>query len=125
MLPPFRFGVGGPLGSGRQYMPWIHLSDWTALATFLLVQPEADGPFNATAPSPVTNAEFSATLARLLRRPSVMRVPAFALRLAFGELAHVLLTGQRVVPARAQALGFRFEWPQLEGALRNLLGRDG
>jgi uncharacterized protein (TIGR01777 family) len=125
MLPPFRFGVGGPLGSGRQYMPWIHLTDWTALAAFLLARPDADGPFNATAPSPVTNAEFSATLARVLRRPSVMRVPAFALRLAFGELADVLLTGQRVVPARAQALGFRFEWPQLEGALRNLLGRDG
>jgi uncharacterized protein (TIGR01777 family) len=124
MLPPFRFGVGGPLGSGRQYMPWIHLADWTALATFLLARPEADGPFNATAPSPVTNAEFSTTLARVLRRPSAMRVPAFALRLAFGELAHVLLTGQRVVPARAQALGFRFDWPQLEGALRNLLGRE-
>ena len=72
----------------------------------------------------MTNAEFSATLARVLRRPSVMRVPAFALRLAFGELADVLLTGQRVVPERAQALGFRFEWPDLEGALRNLLGRE-
>ena len=125
MLPPFKFGVGGSLGGGRQYMPWIHLADWTALAAFLLARPDADGPFNATAPSPVTNAEFTATLARVLRRPAVMRVPAFALRLAFGELADVLLTGQRVVPARAQALGFRFEWPELEGALRNLLARDG
>jgi uncharacterized protein len=124
MLLPFKLGVGGPLGTGRQYMPWIHAQDWIGLVCFLLASPEAAGPVNATAPVPVTNAEFSATLARVLRRPSVMRVPGFALRLAFGELADVLLTGQRVVPARAQALGFRFHWPELEGALSELLGRD-
>jgi hypothetical protein len=124
MLLPFKLGVGGPLGTGRQYMPWIHLADWLALVAFLLPRPDATGPFNATAPAPVTNAEFSATLARVLRRPGVMRVPAFALRLAFGELADALLTGQRVVPARVEALGFRFEWPDIEGTLRNLLGRE-
>ena len=125
MLLPFRLGVGGPLGTGRQYMPWIHQADWLALAAFLLARPEATGPFNATAPAPVTNAEFSAALGRVLRRPGFMRVPGTALRLAFGELADALLTGQRVVPARAEALGFRFEWPEIEQALRNLLGREG
>jgi uncharacterized protein len=124
MLLPFRLGIGGPFGSGRQYMPWIHRQDWVDMACWVLTKAEASGPLNAVAPTPVTNEEFAATLARVLRRPHVLRAPRFALRLALGEMADAaLLTGQRVVPARAQALGFRFGWPALEPALRHLLGR--
>lgn len=122
MLTPFRFGVGGPLGSGAQYWSWIHRTDWVALMRFLLAHPTLQGPINATAPTPVTNEEFSRTLARVLRRPCLFRVPAFALRLAMGEMADaLLLTGQRVVPARAQEIGFRFEYETLEPALRAIL----
>jgi uncharacterized protein len=124
MLPPFRLGVGGPFGNGRQYMSWIHRQDWIDLARWLLTRDDARGPINATAPAPEPNAAFAATLARVLRRPHLLRAPAFALRLALGEMADAaLLTGQRVVPARAQALGFRFQWPALEPALRDLLRR--
>ncbi len=124
MLLPFRLGVGGPFGDGRQYMSWIHRHDWIGLARWLLTRDDARGPINATAPAPETNAAFAATLARVLRRPHLLRAPAFALRLALGEMADAaLLTGQRVVPARAQALGFRFQWPALEPALRDLLRR--
>jgi uncharacterized protein (TIGR01777 family) len=122
LLLPYRCGVGGPLGSGHQYMPWIHRADWVALVRWIIATDTADGPFNGTAPEPVTNEELSATLARVLRRPHLLRVPAAALRLALGDLSHALLTGQRAVPARATALGFRFEWPTLEPALRQLLG---
>jgi len=121
MLPPFRAGLGGPLGSGRQYMPWIHLDDWVSLVIWLLYRDDIDGPFNLVGPSPVTNAEYAHTLARVLQRPAVMRVPAFALRLALGELSTALLTGQRVVPERALAAGFRFAYPELEAALRHEL----
>ena len=125
MLVPFRFGAGGPFGSGRQYMAWIHRQDWIELAVWLLTRPEATGPLNAVAPTPVTNEEFAATLARVLRRPHLLRAPRFALRLVLGEMADAaLLTGQRVVPAKAQALGFRFSWPTLEFALRALLHRS-
>jgi uncharacterized protein len=124
MLPPFRLGVGGPFGTGRQYMSWIHRQDWIDLARWLLTSADARGPINATAPAPETNEAFAATLARVLRRPHLLRAPAFALRLALGEMADAaLLAGQRVVPARAQALGFRFAWPALEPALRDLLRR--
>ena len=123
MLLPFRLGLGGPFGSGRQYMSWIHRQDWIDLARWLLTS-DARGPINATAPAPETNEAFAATLGRVLRRPHVLRAPAFALRLALGEMADAaLLAGQRVVPARAQALGFRFAWPALEAALRDLLRR--
>jgi uncharacterized protein len=123
MLLPFRLGVGGPFGDGRQYMSWIHRNDWISLARWLLGV-EAAGPINVTAPAPETNEAFAGTLARVLRRPHLLRAPRFALRLALGEMADAaLLTGQRVVPARAQALGFRFGWPALEPALRNLLRR--
>lgn len=123
MATPFRLGAGGPFGSGRQYMPWIHRQDWVDLVRWALATPEAGGAINATAPAPVTNAEFTATLARVLRRPHVLRVPAFALRVALGELAAVVLTGQRAVPARALALGFRFRYPTLEPALRDIFTR--
>ena len=108
-----------------RYMSWIHRHDWIGLARWLLTRDDARGPINATAPAPETNAAFAATLARVLRRPHLLRAPAFALRLALGEMADAaLLTGQRVVPARAQALGFRFQWPALEPALRICSGGE-
>ena len=122
MLLPFQLGVGGPVGSGTQYWSWIHRADWIALTSFLLTHPNVQGPVNATAPVPVTNEEFSRTLARVLRRPNLFRAPAFVLRLAMGEMADALiLTGQRVVPARAQEMGFKFEYETLEPALRAIL----
>lgn len=122
MLWPFRLGVGGPLGSGRQYMPWIHRRDWVDLVTFLLSESSATGAVNATAPAPVTNAVFTRTLGRVLHRPAILPAPAFALRLVLGEMADaLLLTGQRVVPAAAQRLGFRFTHTELESALGELL----
>lgn len=123
MLTPFRLGVGGPFGSGRQYMPWIHRQDWVDLVRWALTAPDARGPLNATAPAPITNEEFAATLGRVLQRPAVVRAPAFALRLALGELADAILTGQRAVPERALTLGYRFSFPALEPALRDLLDR--
>ncbi len=125
MLLPFRLAVGGPFGHGRQYMSWIHRQDWIGLARWLLARVDASGPINATAPAPETNEAFAAALGHVLRRPHLLRAPRFALRLALGEMADAaLLTGQRVLPARAQSLGFRFQWPALEPTLRNLLGRD-
>jgi hypothetical protein len=122
MLPPFRMGVGGRLGSGRQWMSWIHLEDLTAMFLFA-VESQVRGPLNGVAPQPATNSEFTRELARMLRRPAVFPVPEFALRLLFGEMADVLLTSQRVVPAAAQAAGFRFRFPQLSPALEDLLHR--
>lgn len=121
MILPFKLGVGGPLGSGRQYMPWIHLADWVGLVGWLLNSPDARGAFNAVAPSPVTNAEFSRALGRVLHRPAVVPVPAFVLRLVLGELAESLLTGQRAIPARAAEMGFQFRFRELDAALRDLL----
>ena len=120
MLPPFRMGVGGRLGSGRQWMSWIHLEDLTAMFQFA-VESQVRGPLNGVAPHPVANSEFTRELARMLRRPAVFPVPEFALRLLFGEMADVLLASQRVVPAAAQAAGFRFRFPQLAQALAALL----
>ncbi|HXH24317.1 MAG TPA: TIGR01777 family oxidoreductase [Vicinamibacterales bacterium] len=118
---PFRFCAGGPLGSGQQYMSWIHRDDWTALVMSAMLAPGLAGAINLTAPSPVRNAEMARTLGRVLRRPSFVRTPAFALRLALGEMADaMILTGQRVLPARAQAHGFAFRFPELEAALRDL-----
>jgi uncharacterized protein (TIGR01777 family) len=123
MLPPFRLGAGGPFGDGRTMMPWIHRTDWVRFVEWVLATREASGPFNLAAPEPVSNEMFAATLARVLHRPALMRVPAFALRLVLGEMADVVLTGQAAVPARALALGFRFSFPSLEPALRDLLPR--
>jgi uncharacterized protein (TIGR01777 family) len=122
MLPPFRMGVGGRLGSGRQWMSWIHLEDLTGLFQFA-VESQVRGPLNAVAPHAVTNSDFTRELARALRRPAVFPVPEFALRLLFGEMADVLLASQRVAPAAAEAAGFRFRFPQLAPALEGLLGR--
>ena len=119
MVLPFKFGAGGPLGPGRQYMPWIHRDDWVALVRWTIATSAAEGPINATAPNPVTNAEFSRALGRALHRPAFMPAPAFALRLALGEMADaLLLSGQRAVPAKAERLGFRFRFTQLDDALR-------
>jgi len=121
MLPAFKLGVGGPLGSGAQYMSWIHLDDVVALLAHALSRPDLDGPLNGTAPHPVTNGDFSRALAAAVRRPARVRTPAFALKLALGEMSAIVLTGQRVVPKRALASGFTFAHPTLEEALRNLL----
>ena len=121
MLLPFRFFVGGPLGSGRQQFPWIHLDDEVAAIRFLLDQETASGPFNLSAPNPLTNAEFAHALGRVIGRPAALPTPSFALRLLFGEMATALLDGQRAVPRRLLDLGFSFRYPEAESALRNLL----
>ena len=122
MLTPFRMGVGGRLGSGQQWMSWIHLEDLAALFQFA-VESQIRGPLNAVAPHAVTNSDFTRELAGALRRPAVFPVPEFALRLLFGEMADVLLASQRVVPGAAEAAGFRFRFPQLAPALAGLLRR--
>ena len=121
MALPFRLFVGGPVGSGRQVVSWIHLVDEVAAIRLLAERDDARGPFNLAAPEAVTNAEFSAALARVLHRPNLFRVPAFVLHLALGELAEAVLTGRRVVPAALARLGFAFRFPRLVPALRDLL----
>ena len=122
MLPPFQLFVGGPLGSGRQYMPWIHKEDWVSLVTFAMTHEGARGALNGTSPAPVTNAEFSKALGRALHRPSLLPAPAFALRLALGEMADALLLGgQRALPVRATDLGFSFRYSNIDDALSNVL----
>jgi uncharacterized protein len=124
MLPPFRLGVGGRLGDGRQYMSWITLDDVLGGIEHALLTPTLKGPVNTVAPHPRTNAEFTDTLGRVLGRPTIFPMPAFAARLAFGEVADaLLLASQRVEPARLLASGYRFRYPDLEPALRFLLGR--
>ncbi len=123
MLPAFKLGVGGRLGSGRQWMPWISVNDWAGLAARLVTDDGASGPFNLSGPAPVTNAEFTRTLATVLGRPAFVAVPAFALRIVLGELSAALLTGQRAVPDKALALGYAFRHATIEEALRAVLGR--
>ncbi|MDB6149538.1 MAG: hypothetical protein JWQ44_986 [Chthoniobacter sp.] len=121
LLPLFRFALGAQIGNGRQWMPWIHLEDEVRLALFAVENLDVRGALNATAPWPVRNAEFTQTLARRLRRPAIWRVPAFALR-ALGDFSHELLDSKRVLPARALDHGFGFRFPELEPALKHLLG---
>ncbi|HHS83505.1 MAG TPA: TIGR01777 family protein [Gammaproteobacteria bacterium] len=121
MLLPFRLGLGGRLGSGKQWMSWIHIEDHVAMVCTLLENPDLKGIFNATAPNPVTNREFTRTLAHLLRRPALLPVPAGVLRLLLGEMSDLLLGGQRVLPARFQQAGFQFRYPELEPALRQAI----
>jgi uncharacterized protein len=124
MLLPFQAGLGGPLGNGRQQMSWIGIDDLLGIVNHLLMTSSMAGPINATSPHPVTNREFAETLGRVLSRPALLPVPAAALRLVFGEMADVaLLASQRMVPARLQEGGFGFRYPDLESALRHLLGR--
>jgi hypothetical protein len=119
MLLPFKFGVGGPVGSGRQYLPWIHYDDWLALVIWIIETPSASGALNATAPVPVSNADFARAVGRALSRPALLPTPAFALRLLLGEMADTLiLSGQRALPAKAEHLGFPFRYPRIDDAMR-------
>jgi hypothetical protein len=121
MSLPFKFFIGGPIGSGKQWLSWIHLADEIAAIRFLIENKAAAGQFNLVAPNPLTNADFSRAIGKVLGRPAIMPTPAFALKLAFGEMSTVLLTGQRVVPQRLQALGFNFQFSEAEAALEDLL----
>lgn len=121
LLPPFRLGLGGRIGSGRQWMPWIHLHDQVALVDFLLRHPSASGPYNACSPHPVRNAEFTRCLAQTLHRPAPLPLPAAVLRVGFGEMSGLLLGGQHVLPERLQTEGFEFCFAELPVALADLL----
>jgi hypothetical protein len=123
MLPLFRAGLGGVIGNGRQYVSWITLDDLVGIVLHALQSGELRGPVNAVAPVPVTNREFTEALGKVLSRPTLFPVPAFALRLAVGEMADaLLLSSERVVPRRLEATGYHFRYPELGGALRHLLG---
>jgi len=124
LLRAFRFGLGGRLGSGRQWMSWIHLEDLLALIIRAIDDPTFAGAINAVAPQPVTNADFTRTLAAAVHRPAILHAPAFALRLALGEMATLLLEGQRVMPERADQLGFQFRYRTLEAALAEIARQD-
>ena len=123
LLTPFRLGVGGPLGNGRQWMPWIHVDDLAALFVYAAQHDNISGPLNGCAPNPVTNKQFTKTLAARLHRPAFLPVPYFALRLAFGGFAKVLFDSQRVLPKAALASGFQFQYPELGPALAEILPR--
>lgn len=120
MRLPFSLGLGGRIGNGRQIFPWIHADDLARLFLFLLESPDASGAYNGTAPNAVTSSEFARIYGRVLGRPAFLPVPEFALRLGLGEVADVLLTGQRAVPSRAIDAGFAFDFPILEAALRDI-----
>jgi uncharacterized protein (TIGR01777 family) len=122
MLPPFKAFAGGPIGSGEQWMSWIHRDDLVSLFVFALQNPAAKGPINGTAPNPVTMKEFAKALGRALHRPSLFPAPAAAVRLLLGEMSTVVLDGQRVLPRKALALGFTFRFPEVEPALRDVTG---
>ncbi len=121
MLPPFRAGLGGPLGGGRQWMSWIHIDDLAGLAAFALRTPTLRGAVNAVSPQPVRNAEFTRSLGAAVRRPAIFPVPAFGLKLIYGEMAEVLLGSQRVLPAAAQSAGFQFRFNDLQSAFADLM----
>ena len=121
MMLPFRFFIGGRLGSGRQWLPWIHIADEVGAIRFLLENERAGGAFNLSAPNPVTNADFSRWLGRQMGRPALVPTPGFLLRLAFGEMAGMLLTGQRTVPRHLTQTGYAFRFAEAEAALRDIL----
>ena len=121
MIPLFRYGLGGPVGSGRQWFSWIHMNDLLSALFHLLRLPGASGPYNLTAPSPVRNAELAKILGKVMHRPAFMPAPAFAVRAALGEFGDVILKGQKVLPQRLLESGFEFRHPHLEGALREVL----
>jgi uncharacterized protein (TIGR01777 family) len=122
MLRPFRMGVGGPLGSGRQYMAWIHRHDWVEMVRWIADTPSVSGPVNATAPHPATSRQFARALGRALRRPAVVPAPRLALRIALGEVADSLLSSQRAHPARAKGAGYHFRYPEIDIAFRGIFG---
>ncbi|MDQ6732077.1 MAG: TIGR01777 family oxidoreductase [Actinomycetota bacterium] len=121
MLPFFKLGVGGPVAGGQQYVPWIHRDDVVGALICCVDDTTADGPVNLTAPNPVTNTELSRALGRALGRPAVLPVPAFAIKLLYGDMAEMVTTGQRAVPARLRQLGYEFHHPEVEPALRDVL----
>ncbi len=121
MLTPFQWGLGGTLAGGAQWMSWIHVEDLVSLVLFALHNAALRGPLNATAPGPSTNAELTRELARLLRRPALLNVPAWAIRLLYGEMAGIVLGSQRALPRAALEAGFEFKYPRLPAALANLL----
>jgi len=123
MVRPFKFFAGGRIGSGKQFVPWIHRDDMTGLLLHLLDTPECRGPFNACAPDPVTNSELSRVLGVILNRPNWLPVPRFAIRALLGKVADVVVGGQRATPAKLSGTGFAFRFPTLEPALRDLLSR--
>lgn len=124
MLLPFRLGLGGRLGDGQQWMSWVHREDWLSIVETLINNPQMHGAYNATAPYPVTNQQFSETLAKVLRRPLLLPLPAALLRCVLGEMAALLLGSQRVLPQRLLAQGFNFKFTQLDDAFSNLLIHD-
>ena len=123
LLLPFKLFAGGPLGSGKQWMPWIHHEDEVQAIRFLIEREDARGPFNLCAPEPITNAEFARAIGKVMGRPAFVPAPAFALRLMLGEVATLVLDGWRMIPARLLDLGFTFKYPDAESALRELLKR--
>jgi uncharacterized protein (TIGR01777 family) len=122
LLTPFKLGAGGPVGNGKQWMSWIHHEDLGSLFLLALDNAQASGALNGTAPNPVTNKEFGKALGRALHRPAFMPTPAFALRLALGEVADVITTGQRVLPKMPLALGLQFRFPTIDAALADIVG---
>ena len=122
MMRPFRFFVGGPIGSGRQYVSWIHRLDWIEIVRWIVQTPAVSGPVNATAPHPVTNRHLSRALGHAMHRPSLLPAPGFAVKIVIGEFADSVLTGQRVLPARAQKDGYHFRYPEIEQAFRGIFG---
>jgi uncharacterized protein (TIGR01777 family) len=123
MLPAFRMGAGGRLGSGNHWFPWIHRVDVTAICQWLLENDKARGAYNVGAPNPVTNAEFTRALGRALGRPTVLPMPEAALKLLFGEMSELLLVSDRMLPKRLLDEGFKFRYPDLDRALANIFGR--
>ncbi|MDD5411530.1 MAG: TIGR01777 family oxidoreductase [Methylobacter sp.] len=124
MLPPFRFGLGGRLGDGRQWMSWVHRQDWINIAQTMIADSTMRGAYNATAPNPVTNAEFTRILAQCLKRPALLPVPAWLLKILLGEMSQLILGSQRVMPERLLAQGFRFQYDDLAAALNEALSHN-
>jgi len=124
MLPPFRFGLGGRLGDGRQWMSWIHRRDWINIALTMMADSTMRGAYNATSPNPVTNAEFTRILARCLKRPALLPVPAWLLKILLGEMSQLVLGSQRVMPERLLAQGFKFQYNDLAVALNEALSHE-
>lgn len=123
LMFPFRFFIGGPLGSGKQYISWIHIADQVGVIRFLIDNQMASGVYNLSSPNPVTNKEFAQTIGKVMGRPSFIPVPEFAFNTMFGEVSTVVVDGLRVLPQRLQELGYQFKFPELEPAIRNILGK--
>lgn len=123
MLLPFKLGVGGPIGSGRQWMPWVHIDDIVGAFRYTIANDDLVGAVNGTSPNPATNAEFTKALGRALHRPAFIPVPAFGLELLFGEMSQILLEGQRAIPQKLQFAGYEFKYPRLDDALEDVLSQ--